>query len=271
MPTLPDSASSSDLPFPSLFTSLPVCFQEGAEKRQEGRVVSTFLPVGVMGRAGKGHLLQLDVTLCLLSHPHPPHCSPTSSDFTTRPWWSWRSWKLSGGRTKTTPTTWCTWRTSSTSATICASPLNSWGQLPFLFNSFCSEKLLKWQKGNLEVRTLDLSVCEHWMTRVNTPATQLSRKPRSWTQNCPSHPIPWSHLSPASIPRCAAQVLDAGLGDITETRPLPSRAKLKCGKGPSFAACPQSLALGPYGAEFGTQGSTQLPAQKGERALILSK
>lgn len=107
-----------------------------------------------------------------------PCHSPITSDFTTRPWWSWRSWKLSEGRTKTTPTMWYTWRTFSTSAITSASPLNSWGQLLFLFNSFSSGKLLKWQERILEARTLDFSGCERLMTRMDTQPPSYLESPR---------------------------------------------------------------------------------------------
>lgn len=58
------------------------------------------------------------------------------------------------------------------------------------------------------------------------------------------------------------QVLGAGLGDITKTKPLPSRVKLKyIEKNFSLLPFPYSLALPPCDAEVETQESRQLAAE----------
>lgn len=134
----------------------------------------------------------------------------------------------------------------------------------FFWIYFLLKSSLKWQKRNPEVRTLDCSGCEHLMNRMDAAATQSSRKLRS--KGASTKP---AYLTPSLSYAChlpvyiefATKVLGAGLGDITKTKPLSSRKKLKYfEKDFSSLACPPLTGFATLCAEAGTLGSRQLTA-----------
>lgn len=102
------------------------------------------------------------------------------------------------------------------------------------------------------------------MNRMDAAATQSSRKLRS--KGASTKP---AYLTPSLSYAChlpvyiefATKVLGAGLGDITKTKPLSSRKKLKYfEKDFSSLACPPLTGFATLCAEAGTLGSRQLTA-----------
>lgn len=123
---------------------------------------------------------------------------------------------------------------------------------------------------------MDAMATQLWRKHRSEEAGPLSyeespraRRPGQKLPILPCHsimPVTCEHTQDVSL------VLGAGLGDTTETRPLPLREKLKyVEKDFSLLPFPHSLALPPCSAEVGTQGNGQLAVQSEERALVLCK
>lgn len=103
-------------------------------------------------------------------------------------------------------------------------------------------------------------------------STQFSRKPGSEEAGPKAAHVTPSLSHACHLPAytgCAAQVLGARLGDITQISRPPSRAKLKYFE--KFSTTAVLTGFTSCGAEVGTQGSRQLMAQSGELGLILCK